>query len=85
MAAGTIHNRVKRLISEWSYKGFHAPAGPPGRQGYDVTALILVKARGGRLLEVEGHLAESVDTCIVYDITGEHDIAVMARFRNGGS
>ncbi|MEM2123603.1 MAG: Lrp/AsnC family transcriptional regulator [Candidatus Bathyarchaeia archaeon] len=80
VAVGTIHNRVKRLTGEGVIKGF-TPLLDPGKLGYDITALILVKARGGHLLEVESRLAESADTCIVYDITGEHDIAVIARFR----
>ena len=81
VAVGTVHNRIKRLTSEGIIKGF-MPLLDPGKLGYDITALILVKARGGHLLEVERRLAESRDTSIVYDITGEHDIAVIARFKN---
>jgi DNA-binding Lrp family transcriptional regulator len=83
VAAGTVHNRVRRLIGEGVIRGF-IPLLDPGKLGYDITALILVKARGGHLLEVERSLAESMETCIVYDITGEHDIAVIARFKNRG-
>ncbi|MGC8849106.1 MAG: Lrp/AsnC family transcriptional regulator [Candidatus Bathyarchaeia archaeon] len=81
VAVGTIHNRVKRLTSDGVIKGF-IPLLDPGKLGYDITALILVKARGGHLIEVERQLAESGDTIIVYDITGEHDIAVIARFKS---
>lgn len=81
VAVGTVHNRIKRLTNEGIIRGF-MPLLDSGRLGYDITALILVKARGGHLVEVEKRLAESKDTCIVYDITGEHDIAVIARFKN---
>ncbi|MBS7644973.1 MAG: Lrp/AsnC family transcriptional regulator [Candidatus Bathyarchaeia archaeon] len=83
VAVGTIHNRVKRLTGDGVIKGF-IPLLDPGKLGYDITALMLVKARGGHLLEVEKQLAESGDTAIVYDITGEHDIAVVARFKSRG-
>lgn len=83
VAVGTIHNRVKRLTGDGVIKGF-IPLLDPGKLGYDITALMLVKARGGHLLEVEKQLAESGDTAIVYDITGEHDIAVVVRFKSRG-
>ncbi|RLG49707.1 MAG: AsnC family transcriptional regulator [Thermoproteota archaeon] len=76
----TVHARVKKLMSLGVIKGF-APVIDPVKLGLELTALILVRASGPYLVEVEKDIAEYENVCAVYDITGEYDIAVVARFR----
>ncbi len=54
----------------------------PTKIGYDLTAVILIQAEGSHLAEVEKKIAQSDYTICVYDITGDFDIAVIARFKN---
>ena len=81
IAVGTVYNRIKRLEDEGIFKAYTVIVDPT-RIGYDLTAVILVQAGGPHLAEVEKEIAQSEDTICVYDITGDFDIAVIARFKN---
>ncbi len=81
LSVATVHNRVKKLQAEGVIKGF-APIIDHSKLGFDLTALILLQAEGGHLIEVEEQVAKLEETCAVYDITGEFDIAVVARFKS---
>jgi len=50
--------------------------------GYGLMALILVQVEGQNLTTVEKELAASSEVMAVYDITGEFDVAVVARFKS---
>ena len=50
--------------------------------GYSLTALILIEAEGRYLPEVEKELAKLDEVICIYDITGDYDVAVVARFKN---
>jgi DNA-binding Lrp family transcriptional regulator len=81
IAVGTVYNRVKRLEDEGIFKAYTVIVDPT-KMGYDLTAVILVQAGGPHLAEVENEIAQSDHTICVYDITGDFDIAVIARFKN---
>ena len=81
IALGTVYNRVKRLEDEGVFKAYTVMVDPT-KMGYDLTAVILVQAEGPHLAEVEKEIAQSDYTICVYDITGDFDIAVIARFKN---
>jgi DNA-binding Lrp family transcriptional regulator len=53
--------------------------------GYNLTALILIQAEGKHLLDVENEIAKMNNVVSVYDITGDFDIAVIARFKDRDS
>ncbi len=50
--------------------------------GLDITALILVSVDGAHITEVEKTLSTYDQVIAVYDITGEFDVALIAKFRN---
>lgn len=81
IAAGTAYNRVKILEEKGILKGYTITVDPV-KLGYSLTALILVQAEGKHLLEVEEKVARLSDVICVYDITGDYDVAVVARFRD---
>jgi len=83
VAPGTIYSRTKRLMEEGVIKAY-VPVLDPSRVGFDLSALILIQAEGEHLLAVEDELAKKEEVYFVYDITGDFDIAVGARFRNRG-
>ena len=52
--------------------------------GYDIIALIELTISKGKMLEIEQDLAKNPNVFAVYDITGEFDALILARFRNKG-
>ena len=54
----------------------------PTKLGYELTAIILIQAEGPHLQEVEKEIAQSDYVICIYDITGDFDIAVIARFKD---
>jgi len=81
IAVGTVYNRIKRLEEEGVFKAYTVMANPT-KLGYELTAIILIQAEGPHLLEVEKEVAQSDSAICVYDITGDFDIAVIARFKS---
>jgi len=81
IAVGTAYNRVKSLEDKGILKGYTITVDPI-KLGYGLTALILIQAEGQYLSEVEKELAKLDDVICIYDITGDFDIAVVARFRS---
>lgn len=81
ISVGTAYNRVKNLEEKGVLKRYTALV-DAAKIGYNLTALILIQAEGKHLVEVENEIAAKGSTLAVYDITGEFDIAVIARFRD---
>jgi DNA-binding Lrp family transcriptional regulator len=52
--------------------------------GYDIIALIELTISKGKLLEVQQNLAKNPNIFAVYDITGEYDSLILARFKSRG-
>ena len=50
--------------------------------GYDLTAIINVKISHGKLLEVQERISKDSHVSGVYDITGEWDSLIIARFKD---
>jgi DNA-binding Lrp family transcriptional regulator len=81
IAVGTAYNRVKSLEDNGILKGYTVMVNS-AKLGYGLTALILIEAEGRYLPEVEKELAKLDEVICIYDITGDYDIAVVARFKN---
>lgn len=81
VSIGTVSSRVKRMETAGVITGY-APLIEPKRLGYDIVAVIGIKISRGKLLEVQKRLAREERVFGVYDVTGEWDSILMARFRN---
>ena len=81
IAVGTAYNRVKNMEDSGILKGYTIML-DSGKLGFGLTALILIEAEGRYLPEVEKELAKLDEIICIYDITGDYDIAVVARFKN---
>jgi DNA-binding Lrp family transcriptional regulator len=81
ISVGTAYNRIKNLEERGILKGYTVIV-DPDKVGYGLTALILVQAEGKHLTEVKSEIAKIDNVTSVYDITGEFDIAVIARFKD---
>lgn len=84
VSTGTVYNRIKRMTDRGVIKGY-IPLLDHMKIGYVFTVLILIQVEGGHLVEVEEHLAETKEVMAVYDITGEFDVAIIAKFKNQSS
>jgi DNA-binding Lrp family transcriptional regulator len=84
ISVGTAYNRIKSLEERGVVKGYTVLV-DMAKVGYNLTALILIQAEGKHLLDVENEIAKMNNVVSVYDITGDFDIAVIARFKDRDS
>lgn len=81
IAVGTAYNRVKSMEDNGILKGYTIIL-DSAKLGYNLTAIILIQAEGRYLPEVEKELAKLDEVISIYDVTGDYDVAVIARFRD---
>ena len=81
VSISTISNRVRRLEQEGITVGY-IPVLDEKKLGYDVLAVIGIRISKGKLLEVQRKIGREDKVVDVYDVTGEYDSVIIARFRN---
>lgn len=81
LSVATVASRIKRLVETGVIKGFTIDLDAE-KLGYDITVVMEVYVAKGKLLEVEREIAKLPGVCAVYDVTGEYDALVVARFRS---
>ncbi|QGR19460.1 Lrp/AsnC family transcriptional regulator [Stygiolobus azoricus] len=81
VSPATLHNRLFRLVQEGVIKGFTALI-DYSKLGYTLTSIIMAKVDGKHLVEFEREIANLDNVIGVYDIVGEYDVAVIAKFRS---
>jgi len=81
ISVGTAYNRIKSLEEKGILKGYTVIVDPV-KLGYSLTAVVLIQAEGKHLMDVENNVARMENVILVYDITGDFDIAVVARFKD---
>jgi Lrp/AsnC family transcriptional regulator for asnA, asnC and gidA len=79
-----LHKHVEDLEKEGIILGY-VPVIDAAKMGYALTAIIMVQIEGGHILEVEGQIAKENNVLSVYDVTGEYDAVVFAKFRDNNS
>ncbi|MBN2014514.1 MAG: Lrp/AsnC family transcriptional regulator [Candidatus Altiarchaeota archaeon] len=84
VAEGTVYNRVNKLQEIGVIKGFMADV-DFSKIGYDLTALIGVIVEGGALSKMEKKFAKEPNVSAVYDVTGEYDALIVAKFKDRDS
>ncbi len=81
VAEGTVYNRINKMRRIGLIKKF-IPVIDYSLLGYDIIAIIGVMAEGGYLVEIEKEIAKEGNVTAVYDITGEYDMLVVAKFKD---
>lgn len=81
LSVGTVHNRIKKLTQTGIIKSFSAILDPE-KLGFELTAIILMQVEGGYIVDVEKALAKHTSVIAVYDITGDFDIVIIAKFKS---
>lgn len=80
VAEGTVYNRINKLKKAGVIKKF-IPVIDYSLLGYDIIAVIGITAEGGYMVEIEKEIAKEKNVTAVYDVTGEYDILVVAKFK----
>ena len=75
----STHDRVKRLARAGLIRRFTLELDPV-KLGLNITVLVLMRVRGPYIVEVEKSIAGHPNIVAIYDITGEYDVAVVAKF-----
>jgi len=81
IAEGTVYNRVNKLKEMGIIRRFIVDINY-SKLGYDLTALIGIRGKGGHLPEIENKVSRERNVTTVYDVTGEYDALAVAKFRD---
>ncbi|MBI4439241.1 Lrp/AsnC family transcriptional regulator [Candidatus Woesearchaeota archaeon] len=81
VSVATVMNHVKAMEKAGVIKGYTAVIDHE-KIGFDVDVLISIKVSKGKLFNVENKIASSENVFAVYDVTGDYDAVVLARFKN---
>ncbi len=81
LALGTVSNHLKTLEKEKIIRGYFADIDPE-RVGFNLTSTINLRITKGKIMEVQASIAKHPRVYAVYDITGEWDSLVLARFKD---
>ena len=77
----TIKNHVEKLENRGVVKNYGVQIDYE-KLGFNLIALIELTISKGKMLEVEQEIAKIPYVFAVYDITGEYDALILARFKN---
>ena len=80
MSTVTVLSRIKKLEKEKIIKGYTAIIDHE-KLGYGLTAIIEIIAKKNKIIDMEEELAKMDNVCGVYDITGNADTIVIAKFK----
>lgn len=81
MSTVTVLSRIKKLEKEKIIKGYTALIDHE-KLGYNLTAIIEIIAKKDKILDIEVELSKMENVCGVYDITGNTDTLVIAKFKS---
>jgi len=79
-----LHKHLQTLEHEGIVRGY-VPIVDSAKMGYALTAIIMIQIEGGHIREVEDGIAKESNVLSVYDITGEYDAVVFAKFQDNPS
>ena len=80
-ALGTVNSHIKSLEKEKIIKGYYAELNPE-KVGYNLTAIINLRISKGKIMDLQDSIAKHPQVFGVYDVTGEWDSLILARFKN---
>jgi Lrp/AsnC family transcriptional regulator, regulator for asnA, asnC and gidA len=80
-ALGTVNSHIKNLEKEKIIKGYYAELNPE-KIGYNLTAIINLRISKGKIMDLQDSIAKHPQVFGVYDVTGEWDSLILARFKD---
>ncbi|MCW4048373.1 MAG: Lrp/AsnC family transcriptional regulator [Candidatus Bathyarchaeota archaeon] len=79
-SSGTVANRVKEMEDQGIIKKFTVQLDYE-KLGFDLTAVTEIIVSDGMMMEVGQEIAKHAPAISVYNVTGDSDIMVVAKFR----
>ena len=80
-ALGTVSIHLKNLEKKKIIRGYFSDI-DPDKVGFTLTATIHLRIMKGKIMDVQASIANHSRVFAVYDITGEWDSLVLARFKD---
>jgi DNA-binding Lrp family transcriptional regulator len=81
ISAPAVIDKVRKLEEAGAIRGY-IPILDPKYFGYDMTAIIAIRISNGKLIQTQEKIAEDHRVFAIYDVTGEWDSIVCARFKD---
>lgn len=81
ISVGTVHNRIDKMVKTGVIEKF-APVLNHRKLGYNLTSIIGVKVKGGKLETWENKTSFNKNVIGIYDVTGEYDAFLIAKFKD---
>ena len=81
VSAATVINHIQRLESAGVITGYTVRLDHE-RIGYELTVITEITVSKGKLLETEEEIAKIPNVCAVYDVTGQTDAMIIAKFKS---
>ena len=81
ISVGTVHNRIDKMLKSGVIEKF-APVLNHRKLGYQFTSIIGIKVNGGELESWENKTASNKNIVGIYDVTGEYDAILIAKFKD---
>jgi len=80
MSTVTVLSRIKKLEKEKIIKGYTAIIDHE-KLGYNLTAIIEIIGKKDKIMDIEVEISKIENVCGVYDITGNTDTLIIAKFK----
>ncbi|MGC8555564.1 MAG: Lrp/AsnC family transcriptional regulator [Conexivisphaera sp.] len=80
LSVGTVTSRIERMKEQGIIRRFTVELDPE-KLGYEITVVVDVYISKGNVMDVEREIASIPGVMAVYDVTGDFDAVVLARFR----
>lgn len=80
-SAPVVISKIKRLEEAGAIKGY-IPILDPEYFGYPLMAVVALRISHGKLIEAQERIAEDPRVISIYDVTGDWDSIVIARFKS---
>ena len=80
-SAPVVINKIKKLEEAGAIKGY-IPILDPEYFGYALMAVVALRISHGKLIEAQERIAEDPHVMAIYDVTGDWDSIVIARFKS---
>ena len=80
----TMISRMKKLEQQKIIQGYSVRLDHE-LLGYNITAIIEITTNQGKMLEIENVISKKENVIAVYDITGNADTMIIAKFKNRGT
>ena len=81
ISVGTVHKKKKKMVKNGVIEKF-SPIINHRKLGFVLTSIIGVRVKGGKLENFETKISFNKNVVGIYDVTGEYDAILIAKFKN---